>query len=81
MVFFLAFDLSGTYTGRRSHAEESIPALPGALANAERSFFRNEGLPKYVPQVLSKYAHKTLFIMSSNQMSSRIEHSYMNVFK
>ncbi len=55
MIFFLAFDLSGTYTGRRSHAEESIPARPDALAVDERSFFRNERVPKYVPQVLSKY--------------------------
>jgi len=29
--------------------------LPDALARSEGLFIRNEGVPKYVPQVLSKY--------------------------
>jgi hypothetical protein len=35
--------------------KKSIPILPDALARSEGLFIRNEGVPKYVPQVLSKY--------------------------
>ena len=35
--------------------KKSIPILPDALARSEGLFIRNEGVPTYVPQVLSKY--------------------------
>jgi hypothetical protein len=35
--------------------EKSIPVLPDALARSGDLFIRNERVPKYVPQVLSKY--------------------------
>jgi len=35
--------------------EKSIPILPDALDHEERLFFRNERVPKYVPQVVIKY--------------------------
>jgi len=37
-------------------SERSIPLLPDALNHSGDWFFRNEGVPKYVPQMLSKYA-------------------------
>ena len=39
-------------------SERSISTLPGALDHSGDWFFRNEGVPKYVPQVLSKYVKR-----------------------
>jgi len=40
--------------------EKSILILPGALVHKERLFFRNEGVPKYVPQVVITYGNKNI---------------------
>ena len=60
MMDFLSCDLLSTPVGEDQISERSIPILPDASDHSGGWFFRNEGVPKYVPQVLSKYDTKRL---------------------
>ncbi len=48
--------------------EKSIPILSNALAHEECLFFRNEGVPKYVPPAMSKYVSHQEELSKSNML-------------
>jgi hypothetical protein len=45
------------------HVTVQSPILPDTLDHSGGLFFRNEGVPKYVPQVLIMYAEKRTYIV------------------
>lgn len=56
--------------------EKSIPILLSALTHEERLFFRNEGVPKYVSQVVIKYGEGAYFaqVKMVNFGSAKADH-------